>query len=185
MKQSLRNDMKKILAEMPADVAARKSLAACERLLGLEEYRHAGTLMAYIATTGELDAAGIAARAWEDGKIVAVPKVLRTRREMSGVLWALNDELVAGEYGIKEPARAELVAVETIDLIVVPALAFDRAGNRLGRGGGYYDRFLAQPLIRATTCGLAFADQLAECVPVTSKDYSVDMLVTDAEVLRF
>ena len=87
--------------------------------------------------------------------------------------------------GIREPAGGEAWPIEQIDLVVVPALAYDRSGNRLGRGGGFYDRFLAQPALRAVRCGLAFSKQVVQELPVGPNDHPVDLLVTDAEVLRF
>ena len=74
---------------------------------------------------------------------------------------------------------------QDIDLIVAPALAIDRHGRRLGRGGGYYDKFLAQPALRATICAFVFAEQLLDDLPHLPHDQPVDMVVTDAEVLRF
>jgi 5-formyltetrahydrofolate cyclo-ligase len=68
---------------------------------------------------------------------------------------------------------------------VVPGLAFDRQGNRLGQGAGFYDRFLATDGMRATTCGLAFAEQMIDSVPVGPDDWPMDVVVTDHEMLRF
>ena len=74
---------------------------------------------------------------------------------------------------------------EEIDLVVAPGLGFDRKGNRLGRGGSYYDRFFTNKELKAAKCGFAFAEQVIETVPVTEHDMPVDMLVTDEEVLYF
>jgi 5-formyltetrahydrofolate cyclo-ligase len=64
-------------------------------------------------------------------------------------------------------------------------MAYDRQGGRLGRGGGYYDRFLGQPGLRAVRCGLAFAEQVVDELPTAPHDQPVDIVVTDQEVLRF
>jgi len=69
--------------------------------------------------------------------------------------------------------------------VVTPALGFDRKGNRLGRGGSYYDRFFANEELKAHRCGFAFAEQLIDSVPVTSTYVPVDFLVTDEEVIYF
>ena len=75
--------------------------------------------------------------------------------------------------------------LEEIDLVVTPGLGFDRKGNRLGRGGSYYDRFFANEQLKASRCGFAFAEQLVDSVPVTSTDIPMDFLVTDEEVITF
>jgi len=72
---------------------------------------------------------------------------------------------------------------EEIDLVVAPALGFDRRGNRLGRGGSFYDRFFANDEVAAARCGFAFAEQVVESIPVTDSDEPVDFLVTDEEVI--
>ena len=75
--------------------------------------------------------------------------------------------------------------IEEIDLVVAPALGFDKEGNRLGRGGAFYDRFFANEQLIASRCGFAFAEQLVDSVPVEERDEPVDFLVTDKEVLYF
>ena len=92
--------------------------------------------------------------------------------------------MLVGSFGIGEPAAGEAWPIEDIDLIVVPAVAYDRRGRRLGRGGGFYDRFLARGGLRARTCGLAFAQQIVQELPAESHDYPVEIVVTDREVLR-
>jgi 5-formyltetrahydrofolate cyclo-ligase len=88
-------------------------------------------------------------------------------------------------HGLRQPAwRQREVEIERIDLVIVPALAFDRAGNRLGRGGGFYDRFLARPGLGASKIGLAFDEQIVDTIPVGPNDIPVDIVVTDKEIIR-
>jgi len=75
--------------------------------------------------------------------------------------------------------------IKDIDLVIAPALGFDRKGNRLGRGGSYYDRFFANEELKAPRCGFAFAEQVVDLVPVTEQDKPVDFLVTNDEVIYF
>ena len=194
MKALLRREIERKLAAMPAEVAAAKSRVACSSLLAAEEFRSAGAIMLYAPIPREVDVEPVADAAWRAGKTVLAPKVDWSTERMQAVAIRSMDELVPGRFGLREPAGGEggesQSAVEAwpiagIDLIIVPALAYDRAGNRLGRGAGFYDRFLAQPGRRAVTCGLAFAEQLVDHVPMHENDVPVDMLVTDAEVLRF
>ena len=97
---------------------------------------------------------------------------------------SLEDDFTPGAFGIREPV-GEPWPIDGIDLIVVPALAYDRRGNRLGKGGGFYDRFLALPSRRGVPCGLGFDEQLLDEVPTDDHDHPIDMVVTDKEVLRF
>ena len=170
---------------MPRDVGAAKSLTVCEALLATEEFRSARVIMLYAPIPMEVDAEPIARAAWQAGRSVLVPKVQWQQRRMVAVAIGSMDDLVPGRFGIREPAGDEAWPADKIDFIIVPALAYDRRGNRLGRGGGFYDRFLAEAGCNAVTCGLAFDEQLVDQVPIHDNDIPVNMLVTDKEVLRF
>ena len=88
-------------------------------------------------------------------------------------------------YGLRNPSGNEIMDVAQIDMVVVPGLGFDESGDRLGRGAGFYDRFLASHNFKGIRCGLAFEDQLMASVPVDEHDMRLDMLVTDQKVRRF
>jgi 5-formyltetrahydrofolate cyclo-ligase len=185
MKHRLRGEMKAALAAMPAEAAAELSLAACRSLLALPEYARARSVMLYAPIPGEVDCRPIAVAGWKDGKTVLLPRVTWSPRHMAAVpVHSLDQKLVTTRNGLREP-DGEPWPIEKIDLIIVPGLAYDRHGNRLGRGGGFYDRFLARPGLAAHTCGLAFSVQVVRELPVHPNDYSVKVLVTDKEVLRF
>lgn len=185
-KREIRQDVKRRLADMPADVAAAKSRAACAALVSLPEFRSAGAVMLFLSMPDEIDTTTALLAAWEGEKIVLVPKVASNRRQMIPVeCRTLDDHMAAGAYGIREPENTQPWPREEIDLVVVPGLAFDRTGSRLGRGGGYYDRFLGPHAPRTITCGLSFDEQLVGEVPADDHDRPVEILVTDKEVLRF
>jgi 5-formyltetrahydrofolate cyclo-ligase len=187
MKRALRKEMLATLAAMSAETVAAKSHQACRRLADLEEFRSSSTVMIYLPMPRELDTAPLALAAWQDGKTVVAPRVFWGQRHMIPVLCqSLNDkDLSPGRFGVREPLEGEPWPLEEIDLVVAPALAFDRRGHRLGRGGGFYDRFLASPLLKAAACGLGFAEQVVEELPIADNDHRLDILVTDKEVLRF
>jgi 5-formyltetrahydrofolate cyclo-ligase len=187
MKQALRQAMRAALRAIPQDVAAEKSRRACQTLIGLEEFRSAQTVMIFLSMPHEVDTSPLALAAWQEGKRVLAPKVLWSQRRMIPVLCpSLNEaDLSPGRLGIREPRAGQPSPLEKIDLVVTPALAFDRHGYRLGRGGGYYDRFLASPNLRAVACGLGFTEQVIDEVPTSGEDHPLDILVTDKEVLRF
>ena len=178
--------MRSTLAAMEPKVEAAKSRRAQDALVHLEEFRDARVVMIYLEIPHETAAADIALSAWQDDKTVLAPRVIPEQHRMDAIPIRSLDagiEQLAGH--LREPSNGEPWPVENIDLIVTPGLAFDRRGNRLGRGGGYYDRFLALPGMRAVTCALAFAEQIIDEVPTGPHDRPMDLVVTDAEVLRF
>lgn len=90
-----------------------------------------------------------------------------------------------GPLGILHPHRAPLVPNAEIDIVLVPCQAVDRLGNRLGKGGGFYDRFLARPDLKAEAIVIAFSEQLLDEVPTAKWDRRVARVVTDAETICF
>ncbi len=187
MKAHLRREMKARLEAMPEAHAAGASGAACALLMALPEFTAARAVMLYHPIPGEVDCVPVAEAAWQAGKTVLLPRVTWEKRYMVALPCAsLTDEhLRTGRHGLREPTGETPFPPGRIDLIVVPALAFDERGNRLGRGGGFYDRFLAQPDCPPTTCGLAFELQVVGELPVGHHDRPVEILVTDRRVRRF
>lgn len=98
---------------------------------------------------------------------------------------SLTEDLGMSQMGLREPVSGIPFPSSTIDLVIVPGLGFDEYGGRLGRGRGFYDRFLAHPEFTGVACGLAFEEQLTPSVPIGPLDRHVDMLVTDKKVRRF
>ena len=171
---------------MPPAVAHAKSMAACKRLLATEEFQQAQVVMIYLSIPGEVDITPIALRGWQGQKLIAAPRMSWDRRHMIPMqIHSLDAGMETRVNGIREPADAEPVAVDELDLVIVPALMFDRSGNRLGRGAGFYDRFLASPQFNGSAMGLAFSDQVVDEVPVSDNDVPVHVLVTEEEVMRF
>ena len=98
---------------------------------------------------------------------------------------SLTSNILTDKKGLREPIVGEPVPLEFIDLIIVPGLGFGLAGQRLGRGAGYYDRFLSRSGFHGITCGLAFEAQILENLPMLPHDMHLDMLITDAAIRRF
>ncbi len=143
-------------------------------------------MMIYLPMPAEVDVSPIALRGWQDQKTITAPRISWDERHMIPIqIRSLDSGLVTRVNGLREPAEGEPITLDALDLVVVPALTFDRNGNRLGRGEGFYDRFLASPHFRGTAVGLAFSEQVVSQVPVHDNDVPVHMLVTDEEVLRF
>jgi 5-formyltetrahydrofolate cyclo-ligase len=142
--------------------------------------------MMYLSLPHELDTSEAILCAWQMNKTVVVPKVSWQQRHMIPVqINSLETGFSEEVGGLRNPTTGAPVPFDEIDLVVAPGLGFDRKGNRLGRGGSYYDRFFTNKELKAAKCGFAFAEQVIETVPVTEHDVPVNMLVSDEEVLYF
>jgi 5-formyltetrahydrofolate cyclo-ligase len=185
-KRALRTELRQLLQSLNVEDISARSLKAAARLCRTEAFEHATSLMLFLPLPGEVDARPIARRAWELGKHVAVPLVSYEQGRMMPIeLTGLDGPMQADRYGVLTPHEGLPVPIDALDLVVVPGLAFDHHGRRLGRGGGFYDRFLAQPGFHATVCGLGFEEQLLDHVPARGHDIALDMLVTDRRTLSF
>lgn len=182
LRQELRDRLRKILPEE----LVQRSAAVCRRLCEQEEYARANVLMIFLSTVHEVDTQPLALRAWADQKTVLAPRVSWDQRRMLPIeIQSLSSGVEEGYMGIREPVEGLPVPVSEIDLVIVPGLAFDQHGNRLGRGRGFYDRFLSHPDFRGVSCAVGLEEQVVEAIPVGPSDVRVDMLVTDAHVRRF
>ncbi len=171
---------------MSPELQAEKSRLACQALVDLDAFKNAGVIMLYLPIPNEVDPIQAVLAAWQQEKTVLMPKVSLEQRHLIALrCTSLDDEFEAGPLGTRHPAAGQPWPADNIDLVIVPALAYDRTGNRLGRGGGFYDKFLSEPGINAIKCGLAFDEQVLDEIPTQSHDQPVDMLVTDKEVLTF
>ncbi|MHC5002708.1 MAG: 5-formyltetrahydrofolate cyclo-ligase [Planctomycetota bacterium] len=184
-KADLRSRMRAHMRAMPEQRRHEASAAACSRLVKLEAFQHASVVMLYMPLATEVDLTPAAVRCFQLGKTVCVPKVDWERRDMAAVEVSSFDDHVMDidEHGLRSPHRGHPLLPKSIDLVVVPGLAFDAHGNRLGRGGGYYDRFLRRLRHAATTVGLAFDFQIVDLVPADDRDMSVDLVVTERRVV--
>jgi 5-formyltetrahydrofolate cyclo-ligase len=169
---------------MTREEIAAGSLAIVKRLVDLEEIRRASTLMVYLAFGSEVFTDGLILWGWGEGKRVAVPLCRPESRELTACRIDGFDELTSGHYGIREPKKGFLRPVPRgeIEAVVVPAVAFDRRGYRVGYGGGYYDRFLPEAP-QAARIGAAFALQIVAEIPADPYDVTVDRIVTESEII--
>jgi 5-formyltetrahydrofolate cyclo-ligase len=141
----------------------------------------------YVAVRGEIDPAGALAEIADRGATVVLPRVTPGERQLRFAAAAPGATLAPGAFGIPEPAPVgrELTA-PSVDVLIVPGLAFDGEGRRVGSGGGYYDTAFADVPAgeRPTLIGLAYDFQVVARCPATELDVPVDVVVTDARVLR-
>ena len=182
-------------AQRAAALAARSALSSSERkaksealcrcLTALPEVQTAKTILSYAAAGSEADLAVFHHWAMQTGKRLAFPVslpdgIMEARTVCSAEDWR------DGRYGLREPdpARTVLVLPEEIDLVIVPCVAFDEDGRRLGHGAGYYDRYLPR-CTRACCIAAAFEAQKLERVCTTDLDETMDIVVTEDRVYRF
>jgi 5-formyltetrahydrofolate cyclo-ligase len=160
------------------------SARVCGRLAGLPELSWARGVLAYNATSEEIDPFAAVVRIRSSGARVAMPRVAAPHE--LALHWVDEPaELVSGAYGILEPGRhAPPADPGVIDVALVPGVAFDAEGGRLGFGGGYYDVLLPKLPARCLMIGLALDEQMVEAVPVGPDDARVDMIVTPSSLLR-
>lgn len=183
-KASLRRSMRELRARIDPDEAALLSTRLVERLASLDDLAGARTVCAYLAGEGEPDLDPFLASLIAQGRTVCVPIVDWQSGQMeAGVLDALESARTR-RHGIREaPEHAGRRAPHELDLVIVPGLAFDTAGNRLGRGGGFYDRFLSRLRPQTPVVGVCFDCQVVHSVPTDRHDRPVDRVVTDRRVL--
>ncbi|AQT68417.1 putative 5-formyltetrahydrofolate cyclo-ligase [Anaerohalosphaera lusitana] len=183
-KNQLRMQIKRAMLDMDDQKRAQLSKKACQNLINTDDFKKAAVIMVYLSLPHEVDTTFIILQAWQQNKTVAVPKVSWQQRHMIPVeINSLESGLSVERHGLRNPSTGLPMPLEDIDLVVTPALAFDRHGHRLGRGGSYFDRFFQSPRLKAKKCGLAFSGQLLDEVPQDEHDVPVDCIVTDEGVI--
>jgi 5-formyltetrahydrofolate cyclo-ligase len=187
-KRRLRLVMRRRRAATPPEVAAAWGALAVSNLLALPECRAAGAIAAFSSFEAELPTTPLLRALLDRAKRLLLPVCLPGTEELQ--FRAISDlgALAPGCWGVPEPGpECPVVPVSQIDLVVVPGLAFDLKGHRLGYGGGYYDRLIAaiRGRMQAPAVGLGFELQVVEELPVGSNDRTVDILVTEAGVRRW
>jgi 5-formyltetrahydrofolate cyclo-ligase len=185
-KAQLRQQLRRVLLELNSEQMAEKNKRLSQNLIRCKEFSAVSTIMMYLALPHEADTSEAMLCAWQSGKTVAAPKISWQQRHMIPVEIKTLDTGFSTEYGgLRNPVKGVPIPFAEIELVVTPGLGFDKSGNRLGRGGSYYDRFLSHPMLKAVKCGLAFSEQVIDEVPTDSHDVPLDMLVTDEKVWYF
>jgi len=184
----LRRELRARRAAMTAGAATAAARACAEHLSSSELFRNSGHVAGYASIDRELDPTPLLGLALAAGKSVYLPRVI-TPTEMEFVAWKTGDPLASNRFGIPEPVSRNAVvrAPESLDLVLVPLLGFDTHGNRLGFGGGFYDRAFAFRHSRGVPpllCGYAYDDQRCAELQTAEWDVALDAIVTQSG-LRF
>jgi 5-formyltetrahydrofolate cyclo-ligase len=181
-KSSLRAEARRSLAALSPDARASASAKIFRRIEALPEWAAAGAVASYVAQPSEPDLSALLRNA--AARTFCFPRISGDSLEFHR---CHSVELLRpGPWKLLEPdpQYCPIVPVAEIDLILIPGLAFTRAGMRLGRGGGFYDRFLARVHPRAIKLGICFHAQLVPALPAEIHDREVDCVITELEVIR-
>lgn len=185
-KNALRKKYKQLRKELPCDRKSLMDQKIADRIRSLISFRFSKTVLLYYPIEGEVDTLPILESALAAGKNVGLPVSHSGGRMEFRLVTDPERELAPGRFGVREPSADcpifDKAAADPADtLILVPALAFDREGFRLGYGNGYYDRYLEG--FPATAVGLVYSDFLADRLPKGRFDQSVSLLVTEKGVI--
>lgn len=184
-KRDVRQKMLLTRKKIKKELRAKKSAEIINRLVSLDEFQGVKRVMVYVNFQEEVETRRLIEYFWEQHVEVVVPICDPKKRELNASLLYSFDELAPGNFGVLEPTKQaiRLVDVDTIDLIIVPGLAFDRHGGRIGYGAGYYDRFFERTP-DATIIAVAYAEQIIANVPMEPHDKRMPYIVTDNEVIH-
>ncbi len=187
MKNEIR---KKVLGErksMPLPEVSEKSDKILEYILESDFYKNAEVIMAYIDFRNEVMTEKLIKKATSEGKRVVIPiSIVETRQLVLSEIIDYDNELEPGAYGILEPKKEYIREVDPqlVDLVLVPGVAFDRRGFRIGYGAGYYDRFLERVRPETKKVALAFDLQMVEHAHEDEHDFPVQYIVTESGVIE-
>jgi 5-formyltetrahydrofolate cyclo-ligase len=186
-KSELRAALLKKRDAIPAEVRRAKDRLIRERLLSLDEIREAKVFFFFASFRSEVDTSVPMKTLLAEGKRIVLPKVDRQNHLL--LLYEIKDleELASGYMGIQEPSvlsEDRMIAVNGIDTVIIPGAGFDAAGNRIGYGGGYYDRLLSSIQSNVTVIAPAYEEQIVDSIPAEPHDIRVSMIVTDRRVIR-
>ncbi len=190
-KQRIRKGMLAKREQLPEQVRAAYNETITQRLLQLPAYQHADTVLGYMNFGSEFASENWVALALSQGKRLVLPRVNCHTNALE--LYRVDDpenQLEAGLWGIREPVveRCEqLKAINEVEFILLPGIAFDQTGARLGYGGGFYDKLLAHihdASIRPALAAAAFGLQIVERIPQEKTDVSVEWIVTETETIN-
>ena len=184
-KSQIRAQIRPEIKRISSEERLRLSQIACERLQQQAPWQNARAILFYAPTADELDVSPLWSAAISERKVIALPQFNPEKGEyVAGLLLNAGQPLVRGQFGIPEPpSDSPPLSLNPLDLVLVPGVAFDLSGRRLGRGYGYYDRMLAK--VRGIKCGVAFDQQVQAELPAESHDVRVDCILTPTRWFDF
>lgn len=184
-KNALRAKFMALRSAMTEAERIEKSEAICRVVTATDQFHESSVIALYSPIRHEVDTEGIFHAARRLGKTTAYPLVTRERHVLRFFSVDEPNQLIPGTYGIKEPDAHSTpeIAVHELDVIFIPAVLLDMDGFRLGYGGGYYDRLLSDPAMRAHTTAVVYDFQVVGRLPRQDHDVPVDRIVTENRVI--
>ncbi len=182
MKNEIRQKLKKLRAQMPAAEVAEKSVKAAQLFLQSDFYRTANQIMLYMKLGNETDTSNIISRAFADGKRLIFPVTEQKTGIITPVYAEEKTVFKKGNFSVLEPVDAEKADISKIDVIIVPGVAFDKTGGRIGFGKGCYDRLLKN--INAVKIGCCYEFQICEHIPCDEHDIKMDFIITENGIIN-
>jgi len=176
-KKQIRSKMLLRLKTQKEEDQDQKSRIIQEKLFRTKVFQKAKRVMFYVSMAGEVDTRKMIKAAQKKGKIVAVPVCKKNKVVIRPCILKDKTRLVKGPYGVCEPLKKKFINASNINLVIVPGLAFDKQGNRLGRGKGCYDYFLKRMPKRIPSIGLAFGFQILPQIPAGTSDVKVHRVI--------
>jgi len=183
MKSFIREQMRERLRQLAPEKKRAYDEQIAAKLYAFSGWQQATTVALTVSKGQEINTMPIIEKAWEEGKIVCVPKCHPETKTMTFRAIRSFDELETVYFGLKEPIEAitEEIAPQAIELMIVPGICFSNDGYRIGYGGGYYDRYLQQ--VKSPTVSLAYSFQVMEQLPIEPHDIPVDVIITNEKVI--
>ncbi len=187
LKKEIRHQVLSRRDSLSTDERINLSRKICNNLLSLDEFKSAKTVHFFLTTRSEVITEEAVRRSLLLGKDVVVPVMDKKHRRIRlSKLSDYDNELMIMHHGIHEPKPEFMrhVDLKEVDLMVLPGVAFDKTGHRLGYGAGYYDRLLKTEAERPLLIALAFEAQIADAIPVGDHDIRMDKIITEERVIE-
>ena len=185
-KQEIRNEISTFFNSLPGDVLEANTSVIERRLFEFANFLESKIVMLYVNVENEVATDNIIRRSYDYSKIVVLPTFDTVKSTMKLMKVDNPDkDLIKGPRGILEPnpAKCKLVPLDCIDIAIIPGIAMDEKGGRVGSGDGYYDRIIPDLPMTTRKVGLVFEGQLIPQVPMESHDKHVDIIITEKRVI--
>jgi len=186
-KKNLRKQIAEKRKLLSRQAILEKSNKIANRLLKFDKYQQSKKIMLYIATKTEVQTQNIIESAQKEYKNIYIPIIFPKKHALKpSLVKDFEKELALGDLGVYQPREEfyRIVSPDELDLVIIPGVAFNKRGDRLGRGGGYYDRFLKQLRKQVPIIALAFEVQIVEDIPLEESDMPVDFIITEQRIIE-
>ena len=184
-KKGLRREILKIRNNISMNIREKQDKLIYDKFINSELYKNANNLFIYVSFGSEVNTHKIIEKAIKDNKNVYVPKTYVDKREMAAVKIHSLDELIVDSYGILEPKNVDKINVsKEFDLIIMPGVAFDISGNRIGYGAGYYDKYISSNNKQYVKVALAYDEQIVDTIEKEGHDIKVDYIINSKKFIK-